>query len=164
MAASYKHEWYEKLIAHDKELLFDSFTHQDALRLGQMVVEQAANYNEPMVVRILFDDLNVFTYFMPGTTLNNVWWMDKKIRTSKRTGVSSLLAYAQIIEGDRAAEPWNSDEGNYALCGGCFPIKLKSGAVAGHVLISGLAHYCDHQLAIDAVSKFLCVSAPSIRD
>ena len=162
MAILYKHEWYEKLQEQDRLLVFDAFEQEDALQIGLSAVELAKRYGNPASVRVVFDDLVVFSYFMPGTSLGNVWWMDKKIRVAKRTGVSSLLSHAQLLEGDKAPEPWNDDEENYALHGGCVTIKNRDGAVVGYVVTSGLQHYEDHQLGVDTVAKRLGIEVPVI--
>ena len=59
------------------------------------------------------------------------------------------------IREDRAA--------NYASCGGCFPVLMADGtAPFAYVLVSGMAHYHDHQIIADAIAWQLQKEIPSI--
>ena len=99
---------------------------------------------------------------MDTTTLNNEWWMDKKLNTCRATGVSSILSLVEVAEGARPMEPEFEEENDYALCGGCFPIRNAAGKLLGYTLCSGMPHWMDHQLMMDALCEYLKVEAPAI--
>lgn len=101
---------------------------------------------------------------MEGTNRNNEWWMDKKLNTCRLTGVSSIRALVEVAEGLRPMEPEFENDQNFALCGGCFPLRTPAGKCFGYALSSGMAHQRDHQLIVDALSGLLGVEAPSLLD
>ena len=99
---------------------------------------------------------------MDGTDSYNEWWMDKKLNTCRMTGVSSIRSLVEVAEGVRPMEPEFENENNFALCGGCFPLRNAAGKLLGYALCSGMPHQCDHQLIADALSEFLNVGVPSL--
>ena len=78
------------------------------------------------------------------------------------TGVSSIRSLVEVAEGLRPMEPEFEIENNFALCGGCFPLKNAAGKTIGYALCSGLPHECDHQLVADALSELLGIEIPSL--
>ena len=145
-------------------LRFESFDEQDALALGLAVVRVAsAQYDKGVSVRIFYDGATVFSYHMKGASLGNDWWMDKKLNTSLRCGgISSLLALCEIQAGLRPEEEWQNKSGNYALSGGCFPIRLKDGTHVGYVMASALKSEEDHQLLCDAIASLLDIPIETV--
>lgn len=162
MPNRYEEKWLETVARQEELLVFDHFSREDGLALGLKIAELAKTKYTNVGIRILSDDFIVFTYMMEGSTMNNNWWMDKKLNVCRKTGVSSLRAALEFVYGVREKEPWTANEGNYALVGGCIPIRLKSGELAGWALVSALPHEQDHQLIADAMADFLTISIPSI--
>ena len=80
------------------------------------------------------------------------------------SGVSSIRTLVEVAEGLRPMEPEFENENDFALCGGCFPLRNASGKLLGYVLCSGLAHECDHQLIADALAELLGREIPRIVD
>ena len=101
---------------------------------------------------------------MDGTSTNNEWWMDKKLSTCRMSGVSSIRTLVEVAEGLRPMEPEFENENDFALCGGCFPLRNADGKLLGYALCSGLAHECDHQLIVDALAELLGREIPRIVD
>ena len=76
--------------------------------------------------------------------------MNRKLAVARRAGCSSLRAYVEAESGLREAF-WEERAANYASCGGCFPVLMTDGTAPwAYVLVSGLAHYHDHQIIADA--------------
>ncbi len=48
------------------------------------------------------------------------------------------------------------------FCGGCFPLRIKGLGVVGAITVSGLSDVQDHQLAADALAKYLNVQVPKL--
>lgn len=158
-----KKEWMEPVLKQEELLAFDQFGREDVLALGLRIIDLAKNkYGHGVAVRIISDDAITFCHMMDSTSLENNWWMNKKLNTCHKTGVSSLRAALEFEFGIRKSGAWTGDEGNYALCGGCIPVKLKNGDTAGYVIVSGLPHEQDHQLAADAMAGHLGIKIPSI--
>ncbi len=147
-------------------LRFQEFTYTDAFSLGISVVERAKMfYEKPVAVRIDIDGVTVFYHLMEGTSLNNDWWMKKKLNGCMKTKESSFMNFLKIRASNRFDEfPWSKDEGSFALVGGCFPIVLLSGEQKGFLMVSGLPHPQDHQLMVDTLADVLDTEVPTILD
>jgi len=161
--ANYRPEWLEILRKQEEVLRFERFTAEDALALGLIMARLAKEkYRQAAAFRIIVGGHIAFSYLMDGTTSNNDWWMDKKLNTCRMTGVSSILSLVEVAEGKRAMEPEFEIENDFALCGGCFPIRNAAGKLLGYTLCSGMPHWKDHQLMMDALCEYLKADAPAI--
>ena len=161
----YEKEWLEIVRRQEELLRTDSFSAEDALRLG-LTMERLAReeYREPIAIRIILGGHTAFSYLMDGTDSNNEWWMDKKLNTARMSGMSSLRTLMEVAEGNIPCEKEYEIENDYALCGGCFPLRRPDGRLIGYVESSGMAHQNDHQLIADALAEQLGKKAPSIRE
>ena len=161
--ADYKPEWMEILRKQEEVLRFERFNAEDALAIGLIMIRLAKEkYKKAAAFRIITGGQTTFSFLMEGTSTNNEWWMDKKLNTSRLSGVSSILTLVEVAMGLRAMEPEYEKENDFALCGGCFPIKNNAGKVIGYAQSSGMPHACDHQLIADALAEFLGVEIGSI--
>ena len=143
----------------------EGFCNNCAWELGQIFVKTAREKYAPVSIRIDIDGVTVFYYLMKGTSLDNDWWMKKKLNGCMKTGESSFMNYLQITaSGNEEAYPWVKDVGNFAAVGGCFPLRTDSGELKGYLMVSGLPHEKDHQLIIDSLSEFLEIPVPTVLD
>ena len=159
----YEPEWLDIVKEQESKLLFDHFDEDVALEIGLSIIELAVKkYRRVISTRIVMDSTIVFSYKMPGTFSENDWWMDRKLAFSRYTGVSSLRGYLEEQMGLRDHN-WEKREGNLADCGGCLPVRMKDGGpVFAYILVSGMEHEEDHQLAVDAAAKYLKIEVPEI--
>ena len=161
--AKWNESWLEILRDQEAKLRMESLSADEALKLGMIMYRLAKEkYLKPISIRIITGGQTTFSFLMEGTSTNNEWWMDKKLSASRLSGVSSILTLVEVAMGLRPMEPEYEKENDFALCGGCFPLKNAGGKVIGYVLTSGLPHECDHQLIADALSEFLGKEVPSI--
>lgn len=159
----YRPEWLDALRAQEELLRVEHMTAEDCMKLGQIMHRLAREvYHRPAALRIVTQGQTTFAFLMDGTDTNNEWWMRKKLNTCRMTGVSSLRTLVEVAEGLRPMEPEFEVENNFALCGGCFPLRNASGKLLGYALCSGLPHQCDHQLVADALAELLGVEIPRI--
>ena len=159
----YEKKWLDAVRTQEELLRADSFSADDALRLGLQMVRLARDvYREPIAIRIILGGHTAFSYLMDGTDSNNEWWMDKKLNTARMSGMSSLRTLMEVAEGNIPCEKEYEIENDYALCGGCFPLRSTNGRLLGYVESSGMAHQRDHQLIADALSELLGIKAPEI--
>ncbi len=149
----WKPQWIEILAGQEQALRYSRFTREMALELGLKIVQLVKEkYHDNAAVRIVEDQTTLFAYKMPGTSLENDWWMDRKLAVSRCTGTSSLRAYVEAENGLRDAF-WQARADNFAACGGCFPIFPADGSQPwAYVLVSGMVHHHDHQAIVDAIS------------
>lgn len=159
----YKKEWLPVISKQEEKLRGELLNAEKALQLGTIMYRLAREvYKRPAAIRIIMNGQIVFALLMDGTTLNNEWWMDKKLNTSRVSGVSSIRTLIEVGEGLRAMEPEFEIDGSYALCGGCFPYRSPEGKLLGYIEASGLPHECDHQLIADGLSELLGIEISRI--
>ncbi len=157
-----KPEWLKTVIAHEENLRFESFCNDDALKLGCLLVDLAkTKFKGNAAVRIVRDGSILFAHQMESTGLENVWWMQKKQNVCDALGMSSLRACLET-EYNGLSIPWESRENEFALCGGCFPLRYKNGEFIGYALVSGLPHEQDHQLIADGLAEYLGITIERI--
>ena len=121
----------------EERFQFESFSRQDALKLGLKLAEAAREYSAGVAIEITINGLSVFRYFPEGTTLDNSLWLARKARTVTLTGVSSL------------------HPNEYAFGGGGFPLILRGVGMIGVIAVSGLTHMEDHMLVTDTLDEVL---------
>ncbi len=159
-------DWLPILVKQEQLLVFEKFNKDDAWNLGCKTIEliktKYSNCKRGIAIQIFFEHTLVFSHLMETSNIENNWWMQKKLNTVYKTGMSSLRSLIEIEYGERKREAWCDDEGQYALCGGCIPIRLKDYSITGYLLISNLEHEYDHQLAADALALIAGVDIPSI--
>ncbi len=150
-----KEEWLKLIKKQEAELAFESFDNDDAAQVGQRIAALARDkYKGAVAICIEVDNNVVFSYMMQGTTLENKLWMHRKINVSKITKTSSLLA---CVEERYSGKRWElkSRPDSFAVCGGCWPVQMKEGEPYAYIAVSGLEHYLDHQIIVDAVADFI---------
>lgn len=159
----HKVEWLEVLRKQEEVLRVEKMTADDALALGMIMIRLAKEeYKKPAALRVMIGGQTTFTFLMEGTSTLNEWWMNKKLNTSRATGFSSLRSLLEVATGNREPDPEFDNVEDYALCGGCFPLRRADGHLLGYALCSGLPHQKDHQLLADALCEFLKVEAPRV--
>lgn len=161
--AKYSESWLEILRDQEVKLRMESLSADEALKIGMIMYRLAKEkYLKPISIRIITGGQTTFSFLMEGTSTNNEWWMNKKLSASRLSGVSSILTLVEVAMGLRPMEPEYEKENDFALCGGCFPIKNAAGKVIGYAQSSGMPHECDHQLIADALAEYLNVEIGSI--
>src|SRR4051794_40262880 len=75
----------------ERELQFRSFTHDDAWRLGCLLVELAAERELPVTIDIRRGGQQLFHAAREGTVPDNDTWVERKVRVVQRFGASSYL-------------------------------------------------------------------------
>lgn len=145
--------------AKQEELLrFDHFTNRDALELGNHIAN--AVYERGIDLAICIRKLSgsiLFQHLTEGTNGNNENWMRRKFNTVRLMERSSLAAWADAQEKGEAISGMGLSDLDYVLCGGGFPIRLKSGELVGVIIVSNLPHEQDHQLLVELTADFLGV-------
>ena len=161
----YQAKWLDILKVQEEKLRMDKLDADGALQLGLIMVRLAKEkYRKSVSVRVITNGQATFEYYMEGTDSHNRWWMDKKLNTSRVSSVSSIRTLVEVGEGLRAPVPEFEIDNNFALCGGCFPLKTHDGRLIGYAQSSGMAHEEDHQLIVDALSEYLGIDVPSLLD
>jgi len=158
-----KKEWVSVVENQESVLTFDSFDNEDGLVIGEKIIRLAKEeYKQPVAISIEIDNDIVFSYLMPGTSIINKQWMFRKSNVSKKTLVSSIhtcldIAYANI------RPKWLARQELHAACGGCWQVTVKGEPICAYIMVSGLEHYLDHQIMVDAISEHLGLSVEPLK-
>lgn len=153
----------EVLKKQEELLQFESFDHEEAYRLGTFMVNYAKEHGITIAVSICMNNgCIVFQYCPDGTNLLNQKWMQRKFNLVKMMERSSLLSFKLLKNNQETLESHGLSQGEYALCGGGFPIRIKgSRPVLGAIIASNLYHVEDHEFIVDCLREFLdCPLAP----
>lgn len=147
----------EKLVKQQEEtLLFDHFTNKDAWELGQFMVKKVYEKNIDLAICIKKRNGNtIFQYMTENANLLNEKWMERKFNTANLTERSSFGLWAKYSATGRTLADDQLPDANYALCGGAFPIRVKSGEMVGVLLTSNLPHEQDHDFMIECLKEWL---------
>ena len=146
----------EQLAAEEAELVLPRLTNDDAIALGLALVEAARADALPVVVDVRRGDQILFHAGLAGTAATNDAWVERKVRTVRLVGTSSLRAGAQAAAAGRSfAEAQLVDPTLYAAHGGAFPLVVRDAGLVGVVTVSGLPQVEDHRLVVRVLREFL---------
>jgi uncharacterized protein (UPF0303 family) len=139
----------------EQELLFDSFDHQDAWRLGSRITKIAQEAGHPVGIDIRRPGLVLFRAALPGITPDQESWIVRKSAVVLRMEASSALVDARLSAAgvDPAATGWLGPE--YAVTGGSFPIRVRGVGVVAAATASGLSSQQDHDLIVEGIRGHL---------
>ncbi|MET9221675.1 heme-degrading domain-containing protein [Streptomyces sp. NPDC088197] len=145
-----------ELVAQEAELVFPRFTHDDAWRLGSLLVEMAREGGAAVTVDIRRGGQQLFHHALDGTTPDNDAWLARKARVVERYHASSLLVGERFrAKGGSFEESSRLDPDLYAAHGGAFPLRVAGVGVVGVVAVSGLPQVEDHALVVAALTRYL---------
>lgn len=146
----------KRLEDQERKLAVADFSHADAWRLGTILVGISAERSLPVAIQITIGEQVVFHVGMPGSTADNDAWLQRKLAVVRRFRASTfVLKLRGEVTGRDYAE---LDPRQFAVAGGCVPIRTASGAMLGTVAVSGLSQADDHALVIDAMAQFVAAS------
>ncbi|WP_104174062.1 heme-binding protein [Arthrobacter sp. Y81] len=117
-----------ELKQHEEELVFASFDHHDAWRLGSLIANRAITEGHAVAI--------------------------DKSASALRFEHSTALLTEQFTDYDPTQGGWLAPE-DYTLAGGSFPIRVRGTGVVAAVTASGLSSDDDHQLVVDSIGTYL---------
>jgi uncharacterized protein (UPF0303 family) len=142
----------------ETRLVLESFTHDDALSLGMLLIEMARERGAPVAIDVRSTSQQLFHYALPGSSADNDAWIDRKRRVVERYGASSFLVGTRFrARGTTFDESSRLDLDRYAAHGGSFPLRVRGvgAGPVGTVTVSGLAQEDDHALIVEALERFI---------
>lgn len=143
-----------ELRQQEEELVFASFDHHDAWRLGSLIANHAIASGFGVAIDIRRHNLVLFRCVLPGSTADQEEWIRRKSAAVLRFEHSTALLTEQFSERDPLGGGWLAPE-DYTLAGGSFPLRVKGAGVIGAVTVSGLSSDEDHQMAVDGIRNYL---------
>ncbi|MGG7573631.1 heme-degrading domain-containing protein [Streptomyces sirii] len=137
---------------HERRLVFDTFSNDDAWELGSRLVALARERDVAVTIGIRRGAQRLFHYALPGTSADNDVWIARKSAVVEHYGESSFLVGARFRAKGRTFEDSSRlDTDRFAAHGGAFPVRVRGTGVVGVVAVSGLPQAEDHALVVEAV-------------
>ncbi|WP_427019074.1 heme-degrading domain-containing protein [Pseudarthrobacter sp. P1] len=143
-----------ELRQHEDELVFPSFDHHDAWRLGSLIANRAIADGHGVAIDIRRHNIVLFRCVLPGATSDQEEWIRRKSATTLRFEHSTALLAEQFKDFDPTQDGWLTPQ-DYTLAGGSFPIRVHGAGVIGAVTVSGLTSDEDHQLVVHSIRSYL---------
>ena len=154
-----------KVLNQQEDMLkFDTFTNKEAFELGTRMAQKVYDAGQSLAIGIFnVAGMAVYQHVTPGATVNNTLWMQRKFNTVMNRERASLwfTVTSEMRGKDLAAHVLDTND--YALVGGGFPIRLKTGELVAVAVVSAFPHYEDHQFIVDALAEYLGIDdVPSV--
>jgi uncharacterized protein (UPF0303 family) len=131
------------------------FTKEHAVQLGECAIEVIRERKLSLAVRIVLRDDVVFLAKLGATGPGNDVWLAGKAAVVARFGEPSLLVRRRHEEaGTPFDERADVDHELLKAHGGSLPIRV-AGEVVGSITTSGEPDVVDHDVASEAVRRFL---------
>lgn len=137
------------------ELQFTRFSNDDAVALGQLLVQLGVGRNLPILIGISKPNHILFRAALDGATPDNDHWLEAKTRTAARYEAPSLLVGLRARRGGgRFEDNPIIDLSAHAAHGGAFPLYIRGVGAVAIVTVSGLPQVEDHRLVVEALRIF----------
>ena len=148
-------ELIENTEIEERTLQFSTFTQEDILPLGLILIDKAKKDDVSVAIDITVNHTQVFYYQMPGTSKINHEWIERKKRVVNSHNHSSYLMQLYSMRDDVNYNQEHRLDLSYAAYGGSFPIMITGGLIIGMVTVSGLTPEADHNLAVESIRLYL---------
>lgn len=133
---------------------FGVFTNEDAVDLGLCAVEIITERELDLAVDVIIDDYLVFRARLGSTGPGNDPWLAGKAAVAVHFEEPSLLVRRRHEATGQTVADFGLDPDVYRAHGGSVPLRA-GGRIVGTITISGEPDVIDHEVASDAVKRFL---------
>ena len=145
-----------QLQMEEKLLVLPELTNMDGLQIGEIAKSIGEARNLPIAVQIRLGDWIIYHASIPGSTIENQGWIDRKARTVMLKHHSTM--YERVSAEERGVD-WHKENNlldeTHAIHGGGLPLITKNEGFVGVLLISGLPQVEDHLLGVEILTEFL---------
>ena len=143
------------LLEEEYHLTIQSLSLPGALEIGEIAKSFGVMRDLPIAVEVRLGDWIIYHASLPGSTVENQWWIDRKARTVMLKHHSTM--YERVSAEERGVD-WhkenNLQDETHAIHGGALPLITDEG-FKGILIISGLPQVEDHLLAVEVLTEFL---------
>ncbi len=143
--------------AQEARLILNRFTEDDALALGQILVDLARKDHLGVVIDIRTPNRTLFHAALPGSAPINDNWARRKSNTVLATHKSSLLNHFENAESSSTLGKHGLDHADYSDHGGAVPIRVKGAGMVAVVTVSGLPHLEDHAMVVRGIETLMAL-------
>ena len=144
------------LLEEEMRLTLPSLTVTDALEIGETAKFFGQDRSLPIAVEVRVGDWIIYHASLPGSTVENQGWIDRKARVVMLKHHSTL--FERVSAQERGVDWYvenNLTDATHAIHGGGLPLITKSEGFVGVLLISGLPQAEDHLLGVEVLTEFL---------
>ena len=128
----------------------------DALEIGQIAASFGTEKGLPIAVEVRLGEWIIYHASLPGSTVENQGWIDRKARVVILKQHSTLFERVSAQErGVDWFEENNLTDATHAIHGGGLPLITQGDGFVGVLLISGLPQIEDHLLGVKVLTEFL---------
>ncbi len=142
----------------ESTLVLEHLTAADAMAIGKSILELAPVLvpGRPVAVHLETDNHPLFVYFMDGTGAGNADWIIKKKNVARKFDRSSWAVRLEFLEREADFQTETGlDPDLFRAEGGAVPLVVRGKGRVGTLIVSGLAGWEDHALAIAGLQRWL---------
>ena len=146
----------KELLREEQLIKLPNLNIASAIEIGEIAKSFGVIRDLPIAVEVRLGDWIVYHASLPGSTVENQWWIDRKAR------VVTLKKHSTMFERVSAEErgvDWHKENNlldeTHAIHGGGLPLITKNEGFVGVLLISGLPQVEDHLLGVEVLTEFL---------
>jgi len=145
-----------QLIKEEQIHIIPSLDLTDLLDIGEIAKSLATLRKLSVAIQVRLGDWIIYHASLPGSTIENLWWIDRKARVVMLKHHSTL--YERVCAEERGVD-WHTENNlldeTHAIHGGGLPLITKDKGFVGVLLISGLPQVQDHLLGVEVLNEFL---------
>ena len=146
----------KQLLDEEQFFTFDNLTPANALEIGEIAKSLGLLKRLPIAVEVRLGDWIIYHASLPGSTVENQGWIDRKARVVMLKHHSTM--YERVSAEERGVD-WHKENNlfdeTHAIHGGGLPLITKGDGFVGVLLISGLPQLEDHLLGVEVLTEFL---------
>ncbi len=144
------------LLSEENHLKLPDLSVASALEIGEIAKSFGVMRDLPIAVEVRLGNWIIYHASLPGSTVENQWWIDRKARVVLLKHHSTM--YERVLAQERGVD-WHKENNlldeTHAIHGGGLPLITKGDGFVGVLLISGLPQVEDHLLGVEVLTEFL---------
>ena len=144
------------LLREEYRLKLPDLSVASALEIGEIAKSFGVMRDLPIAVEVRIGDWIIYHASLPGSTVENQGWIDRKARVVMLKQHSTL--FERVSAQERGVD-WHKENGllaeTHAIHGGGLPLITQGDGFVGVLLISGLPQIEDHLLGVKVLTEFL---------
>ena len=146
----------KELLREEQLLKLPNLDIASAIEIGEIAKSFGVIRDLPIAVEVRLGDWIVYHVSLPGSTVENQWWIDRKARVVTLKHHSTMF---ERVSAEERGVDWHKENNlldeTHAIHGGGLPLITKDQGFIGVLLISGLPQVEDHLLGVEVLTESL---------
>ena len=146
----------KELLREEQLLKLPNLDIASSIEIGEIAKSLGVLKSLPIAVEVRLGDWIVYHVSLPGSTVENQWWIDRKARVVTLKHHSTMF---ERVSAEERGVDWHKENNlldeTHAIHGGGLPLITKGDGCVGVLLISGLPQVQDHLLGVEVLTEFL---------